>query len=192
MRPELRPHDHSKQAESTLPIGFNLNRKLLICMHSEARICVRKLRIGQTGPTVMSMVDRVSVTCRSKIMRSVPQRGNKTTELRMVSIMKAAHINGWRRQSTLSGKPDFVFPKQRLAVFVDGCFWHGCPRCYAAPETNKPFWIGKVLRNKARDRAVRKILERKGWRVLRFWECRLKNPSLIERRLRAYLSGLSS
>lgn len=68
------------------------------------------------------------------------------------------------------GKPDFVFREQKLAVFVDGCFWHGCPRCYRAPKSNKEYWGSKVTRNRERDRRVVESLECEGWKTVRIWE----------------------
>ena len=71
---------------------------------------------------------------RSFNMSRVRCRGNKTTELVFVAILKSERITGWRRRYRIFGRPDFVFPKERIAVFVDGCFWHGCPRrCKPAP-----------------------------------------------------------
>ena len=68
------------------------------------------------------------------------------------------------------GKPDFVFPKLKLAVFVDGCFWHSCPGHSNLPVNNRAFWKAKLEGNKRRDRLVVRTLRAKGWRVLRVWE----------------------
>lgn len=135
------------------------------------------------------MPDRFSKAIRSNIMRHVRRSGNKTTELRMISILRAAGITGWRRHWPLEGRPDFAFPARGLAVFVDGCFWHGCPRCYTAPASNKLFWRRKLLRNKLRDITVGKSLHTDGWRVLRFWECTLNNPRAVVRRMRRALAS---
>lgn len=70
---------------------------------------------------------------RSQIMAAVRSTGNRTTELRLASILRANGITGWRRHQPLPGKPDFVFRRERLAVFADGCFWHGCPRHLRMP-----------------------------------------------------------
>ena len=120
-------------------------------------------------------------------MQSIRGKGNKTTELRMVTIFRELGISGWRRHQKLPGKPDFVFQKLKVAVFVDGCFWHGCPRCYRAPQTRSEFWRAKVETNRRRDRRVGRQLRKMGWSVLRFWECRLKNESVVGNRiLRAF------
>lgn len=100
-------------------------------------------------------------------------------------------ITGWRRDSKLQGKPDFVFPKPRIAVFVDGCFWHGCPKHGTKPKTNAAFWRKKIARNRERDREVGQALRQRGWRVLRIWEHELKNTNKrrLLARLRRHLSS---
>jgi len=108
-------------------------------------------------------------------MRSVRGRGNASTELKAVRIFREHKITGWRRHLPLIGKPDFAFPNQRLVVFIDGCFWHGCPMHLRMPATNVDYWQGKVARK------VTAELRSKGWRVLRVWECELKDPSRVAR-----------
>jgi DNA mismatch endonuclease (patch repair protein) len=71
-------------------------------------------------------------------------------------------------------RPDFVFPKLRLAVFVDGCFWHACPLHATQPRNHAAFWRKKLAANQARDRRVNRALRRAGWRVLRIWEHELR------------------
>jgi DNA mismatch endonuclease (patch repair protein) len=87
----------------------------------------------------------------------------------------------------LFGRPDFVFPRDRVAVFVDGCFWHACPLHGSIPETNKEFWSRKLLRNAARDREVTRTLKSKGWRVVRIWQHDLNSPDRVIRRIRRSL-----
>lgn len=72
------------------------------------------------------------------------------------------------------GKPDFFFPTERLAVFVDGCFWHGCPNCGHVPSQNRLFWAAKIARNRERDTLKNRQLRVLGIGVQRFWECELK------------------
>jgi DNA mismatch endonuclease, patch repair protein len=79
-------------------------------------------------------------------------------------------IKGWTLHPTITGKPDFFFPKQRFALFVDGCFWHGCPRCGHIPSTRTPFWKNKIERNRMRDKRNVRILKAHGIRSLRIWE----------------------
>src|ERR1019366_10470136 len=92
---------------------------------------------------------------RSRNMAAVRSRGNLSTEKALRFRLVRSGISGWRLcPADLSGKPDFVFDDARLAVFVDGCYWHGCPKCYRPPASNKGFWSLKFKRNKARDRKV--------------------------------------
>ena len=98
-----------------------------------------------------------------------------------------------RRLLPLKVRPDFVFAKQRLAVFVDGCFWHGCPRHGTKPKGNAAFWKKKLERNRARDREVNRALRRAGWRVMRIWEhelARKYEARLAARLRRAGFGGL--
>jgi len=125
---------------------------------------------------------------RSRQMSLVRSHGNKSTELRLISIFRAHYLSGWRRSMPLEGKPDFVFVSARLAIFVDGCFWHGCQWCYRPPKSNKQFWAAKVRQNVRRDLFVSRRLRRDGWSVMRIWEHSLKNESTIAKRVRAQLT----
>ena len=114
---------------------------------------------------------------RSLVMKAVKSRNTKTTELRIISIFKELHIIGWRRTYQLIGKPDFVFPKKKIAVFVDGCFWHGHDCRNVTPKENSEFWDKKRNYNKTHDAEVSSNLAKKGWKVIRIWECELKNKN---------------
>ena len=107
---------------------------------------------------------------RSEIMAKVRSRRNRSTELALASAFRIAGITGWRRHLPLPGSPDFAFPANKLAIFVDGCFWHGCPKHGTMPKTNKEFWGNKITANKRRDRKVDTLLRLRGWRVVRIWE----------------------
>lgn len=122
------------------------------------------------------MADWLTREQRSRNMASIRSRDNKTTERVFLSILRQARISGWRRHLNLPGKPDFAFRCQRLAIFLDGCFWHGCPRCYRLPVDNRSYWRIKVRRNRRRDRLRSHELRSLGWRVLRVWEHDLKSP----------------
>jgi DNA mismatch endonuclease, patch repair protein len=111
---------------------------------------------------------------RSALMSRILSHGNAATELRFIRLLKNSGITGWRRRYPLHGKPDFVFLKVRLVVFVDGCFWHGCPRCYSEPKSNRAFWRRKIATNRERALAVNRSLRKSGWRVLRVWQHELK------------------
>ncbi len=112
---------------------------------------------------------------RSHTMSAIRGRGNKTTEQRLRLALVRYGIKGWVMHSrTLPGRPDFLFIRPRIAVFVDGCFWHGCPQCGHLPKTNADFWQLKIERNRQRDCAATFALRRQGYIVLRFWEHELR------------------
>ncbi|GIL05071.1 MAG: very short patch repair endonuclease [Betaproteobacteria bacterium] len=127
---------------------------------------------------------------RSRLMGQVKGRRNRTTELRLVEILRRNAIHGWRRHAPLPGTPDFVFRDARLAVFVDGCFWHCCPWCYTAPKRNAAFWFAKAAANRRRDKRNNKDLRSRGWRVLRIWEHELDDQKKVVRRIRRALISI--
>lgn len=116
------------------------------------------------------MADVFTKVKRSEVMSRIRGKGNKDTEVALAKLLRANSITGWRRHYPITGRPDFAFSKQKLAVFVDGCFWHGCPKHGVQPKGNKKFWLTKLEANKARDRKVNRLLRAKGWRVRRIWE----------------------
>ena len=124
---------------------------------------------------------------RSAVMARIRGSGNNDTELRMISLLRAHGIAGWRRNARVFGKPDFVFRRERVAMFVDGCFWHGCPKPKHAPlpKNRAEWWAAKLARNRERDLLVTRTLRKAGWRVVRVWECDLagKNWPRIARRV---------
>ena len=130
-----------------------------------------------------TMADVFSRRKRSYIMSRVKSRGNVATELRLIAIFREHHIVGWRRRRGIYGNPDFVFPAERLAVFVDGCFWHGCPIHGSIPKTNRTFWRHKLSRNKARDQQVNAMLRKMGWRIVRLWQHDLHSSPKTARRV---------
>jgi len=127
---------------------------------------------------------------RSQLMSRVHSRGNETTEKRLATLLTKSRLHGWRRHQPLLGCPDFVWPANKLAIFVDGCFWHGhkCGK-NVSPKTNAKEWREKIRRNQARDGRVTRALRRQRWRVLRIWECDLaKNPAACVNRIRRALA----
>jgi DNA mismatch endonuclease (patch repair protein) len=149
-------------------------------------------------------------------MSRIRSRGNRDTELALAKLLRANGITGWRRHlliratvesrwlrvegriprknlqlSTLNPqlavRPDFVFLKSRTAIFVDGCFWHGCPKHATKPANNRSFWKKKLAGNKMRDRVVNQTLRSAHWRVLRIWECELRNAEQILKRIEKHL-----
>ena len=130
------------------------------------------------------MADVFTKQKRSEVMAAIRSRGNKDTELRLAAIFRAHGITGWRRHRPVFGKPDFVFPAARVAVFVDGCFWHGCPTHCRMPSSNRKFWREKIERNRTRDRKVTRTLRAMGWKVLRIWEHALAREGAVVGRVR--------
>lgn len=118
-------------------------------------------------------------------MSRIKGRGNKDTELAMILILRKYHISGWRRNQVVLGKPDFIFPKPKIALFVDGCFWHGCPlpKHSNLPKNNQEFWAKKLQQNKDRDKFVTRELRKLGWKVIRVWEHELKFPEKVAAKL---------
>lgn len=136
------------------------------------------------------MADVFTKAKRSEVMSRIRSRGNRDTELALASLFRRHGITGWRRQKPVFGKPDFVFPKLRMAVFVDGCFWHACPIHATKPSNNTAFWRKKLAANKARDQKVNRTLRAAGWRVLRIWEHELakRNETRLVVRLRRIIA----
>jgi DNA mismatch endonuclease (patch repair protein) len=114
-------------------------------------------------------------------MRSIRSKGNESTEIRLAGLLTEADIQGWGSHVRIGDySPDFSFPANRLATFVDGCFWHGCPIHSHEPSRNRDYWIPKLARNEARDRASSPKLAKLGWKTLRIWEHELADgPSVI-------------
>lgn len=133
------------------------------------------------------MTDTFSREERSRIMAKIRSRGNAATELRFIEILRKHKISGWRRGVELFGKPDFVFPSKKLAVFIDGDFWHGNPRKFRLPKSNLSYWEEKILRNRRRDRQVNRFLRKKGWKVCRFWQSSLKSEATVVLKLKRNL-----
>lgn len=135
------------------------------------------------------MPDVFTKAKRSDVMSRILGRGNKDTELALAKLFRQRGITGWRRNQPVFGKPDFVFAKTKLAVFVDGCFWHSCPKHATKPKNNRAFWQRKFSANKQRDALVTRTLRGAGWRVLRVWEheVALKNQTRLLRRIQRAL-----
>jgi DNA mismatch endonuclease, patch repair protein len=135
------------------------------------------------------MADVLSKLKRSQVMSVIRSTGNKSTELKLAALLRAAGIKGWRRRQSLPGRPDFVFRASRLALFVDGCFWHGCRWHCRMPKSRGAYWNPKIARNKARDKTVATALRKRNWRVFRVWEHSLRNPERTLANLQAILAN---
>lgn len=117
-------------------------------------------------------MDRMTKTARSATMSRIRGRGNRSTERVLRLALVRAGISGWRlHPAYVFGRPDFWFDSPKLAIFVDGCFWHSCTRCrIPIPASNNDYWSAKLAMNRTRDRGVTRSLRAKGVRVLRIWE----------------------
>ena len=129
-------------------------------------------------------MDRVSPAVRSRIMAAVKPTGTRT-EIRLARILWQNNLRGYRKHWPVQGKPDFVWPKVKVALFVDGCFWHGCPRCNRRSKSNVKFWRSKIISNRRRDARVARKLRNDGWSVLRVWECKIAEERTLSRIMRA-------
>lgn len=123
------------------------------------------------------MADVFNDEKRSEIMSKVRSKNNKSTELKLIQVFEENHIKGWRRNYPVKGHPDFVFIDKKIAVFVDGCFWHGHDCRNTRPSDNADYWARKRERNMKHDKEITELFERRGWTVIRIWECELKKKN---------------
>lgn len=134
------------------------------------------------------MADIFDKSKRSAIMQKVRSKNNKSTELKLIDLFKRNNITGWRRNYKVKGHPDFVFLNKKIAIFVDGCFWHGHDCRNTRPSDNAEYWDKKRERNILHDRQITNLFENRNWTVLRIWECELKKSNqqqTLERILKA-------
>jgi DNA mismatch endonuclease, patch repair protein len=145
-------------------------------------------RRSRTGSSTDVMTPEQRSWCMSKI------RGRNTgPELALRHALWCKGLR-YRLKSALPGRPDIIFPSRRVALFVDGCFWHGCPQHGTSPKANSEFWRDKIRRNIERDRKMSDHIQNLGWTVLRFWEHEIDTDlsdvvRIIESTLRKPLSG---
>lgn len=132
------------------------------------------------------MADVFSKSKRSQIMKCVKSSGNKSTEIKLIQYFNSHHITGWRRHYKVKGHPDFVFLRKRIAIFVDGCFWHGHDCRNTRPAENAEYWEKKRKKNIQHDKEITELFEARGWTVIRIWECELKkkNSHILEEKMR--------
>lgn len=128
------------------------------------------------------MADVLTKEQRSYNMSRIRSRDTQP-EFVLRKAVSEVGFRGYRLHYKLTGKPDIVFPGRKIAIFIDGCFWHKCPGCFTRPETNKAFWTAKIDSNVKRDKIVNMELRKNGWKVLRIWEHELKNEKLIKRKI---------
>lgn len=112
---------------------------------------------------------------RSRTMSTIKGKNNRSTEICLKMEMVRRGISGWKlHANALPGKPDFCFPLEKLVIFVDGCYWHGCSKCGHVPKTRTDFWRAKINKNKERDKANTLKLKKAGFHSIRIWEHELK------------------
>lgn len=127
------------------------------------------------------MPDSVSKRKRSQIMSKVRSKETKL-ELQFKELIKGRRF---RYQQKIKGNPDFASKKNKIAIFIDSCFWHKCPKHFRQPNSNKKYWIPKIKRNVERAKEVNKQLKEDGWKVIRFWEHEIKkNPERCIKRVK--------
>ena len=124
------------------------------------------------------MADIFNKEKRSEIMSKVRSKNNASTELKLISLFKKYSITGWKRNYKVKGKPDFIFLEHKIAIFVDGCFWHGHRCRNTIPKDNAEYWQKKIERNILRDKEITALFENRGWVVLRIWECELNKRNI--------------
>lgn len=129
------------------------------------------------------MRDSLTKAERSAHMAKVRSLENRSTEQVVEEALKRAKIRGWvKHPKEILGRPDFYFQKTRLALFVDGCFWHACPKCNRrTPRTRSAFWQHKIAQNRRRDERVRRKLQRDGFHAIRVWEHELRSQRWLKR-----------
>jgi len=121
-----------------------------------------------------NMVDCYPRETRSRVMSKIRSKQTRPEILLRKSLWRRG-LRGYRiNVKDLPGKPDIVFGPHKVAIFVDGCFWHRCPRCFVEPKSNREYWLPKIERNVARDQAADEQLQRMGWKVIRIWEHEIK------------------
>jgi DNA mismatch endonuclease (patch repair protein) len=123
------------------------------------------------------MADVFTKKKRSEIMSRIKGKNTKLEADFLKQLSAVSHAKGYRYRkhyTKLSGKPDIAFPAKKVAVFIDGCFWHGCKAHSRIPRSNVPYWTAKIKRNKERDREVTRASKKAGWEVVRLWEHDLK------------------
>lgn len=136
------------------------------------------------------MSDNLSPEDRRKTMQAVKGKGTKL-EKRLWAMLAGMGLKGWKKNvDAITGKPDVVFTSQQVAVFIDGCFWHGCPHCRRKlPQTNREYWERKIKRNVELAQLHNEQLQRGGWAVVRIWEHEMADTALVRARIRHALEN---
>ena len=126
-------------------------------------------------------MDKITNQQRSYIMSRI--RGSNTKPELMIKRNTDGRKLRYQPRG-IRGSPDFANKRRKIAVFVDGCFWHKCPKCYRPPKSNRKFWNAKIERNTERDKLANLQMRKDGWTVLRFWEHQVtRNPNHVIRKI---------
>jgi DNA mismatch endonuclease (patch repair protein) len=130
------------------------------------------------------MADIYPKAKRSEIMSCV-KHAHTAPEEKVASLLKKLGIKYCRNVKSLPGQPDFLIKSAKIVIFVHGCFWHAHSNCKLArrPRTNKAFWVRKAIDNKRRDQRKNRLLRKQGWHVLTIWQCSLRRPDKVSRRI---------
>jgi len=132
-------------------------------------------------------MDNLSREDRRKNMRNIRSKGTKP-EITLINELRKNKLKFETHISDIVGKPDIIFRRKKIAVFIDSDFWHGHPKRFIMPKSNKKYWQNKIKRNIIRDKYVTNKLRREGWSVLRIWEFDIKHnlDKCINRIVRKY------
>jgi DNA mismatch endonuclease (patch repair protein) len=117
---------------------------------------------------------------RTEIMSRIRAKGSKLEMQFSEKLTERGISNFSLNCQNVLGRPDIVFPDKKIAIFLDSCFWHGCPKHYKAPASRQEFWDHKIQGNKRRDKEVSQELGRQGWKVFRIWEHSVKNKRCLK------------
>lgn len=157
---------------------------------NELGYTMTKGRVKRTPERRKTRCDPLTPSERSHRMSLVRSKTNRSTEAAVAARLAASGVGGWvENDRSVEGCPDFHFPTAMVLVFVDGCFWHGCPQCRRrTPRNNRAFWQRKIENNRRRDIRIRRSLRCRGYRVLRIWEHEARGAAWIGRVMRAIQS----
>mgnify|MGYP001603214487 CR=1 FL=1 len=136
------------------------------------------------------MSDNLKPDDRKRTMQAVRSKGTRL-EKRLFAILAGMGVSGWQKNvKNITGKPDVAFPNQKIAIFVDGCFWHGCTHCRRKlPETNHEYWERKIKHNVKLAESYNEQLSHNGWTVIRIWEHEIADTAKLKVRMEELKSG---
>jgi DNA mismatch endonuclease, patch repair protein len=137
------------------------------------------------------MADIYDKSKRSEIMSCVKHIRTGPEEI-VAGLLKKLGIKYRRNVKTLPGQPDFLIKSAKTVIFVHGCFWHAHNNCKLSrrPKSNKAFWVKKAIDNKRRDQHKNRLLRQYGWHILTIWQCKLRQPDQVLRRIKGFLAKI--